>query len=116
MRIRGGNTRLDFDALMRDLAVVGGIALVAWTAIGAATVPTGICTVAPTATIRFLLAVTILVFARRAYEEIRDRRWRKLSPDQRFGFGNPLEESRGNDAALGFDAPAASTGAPQPQG
>jgi hypothetical protein len=115
MRIRGGNQRLDFDALMRDLAVVGGIALVAWIAVGAATVPTGICTVAPTATLRFLAAVAILVFARRAYAEIRDRRWRKLPPDQRFGFGNLHDDPRSNDAALGFEAPAA-TEASQPQG
>jgi hypothetical protein len=115
MRIRGGNSRLDFDALMRDLAVVGGIALVAWTAVGAATVPTGICTVAPTATIRFLLAVAILVFARRAYEEVRDRRWRKLPPDQRFGFADPLNDPQTHDADLGFETSAA-TEASQPQG
>ena len=78
--------------------------------------PAGILTVSPQATLRFLLAVLILVFARRTYWEIREWRWRKLPPDQRFGFGNPLEDHRHADAALGFEASSTSTGAPQPQG
>jgi hypothetical protein len=117
MGIRGGRSQIDFDAMMRHLAVVGSIALGAWTAIGAVTVPTGILTVSPQATLRFLLAVLILVFARRTYWEIREWHWRKLPPDERFGFASPLGEyPRARGADLGFETPAASTGVPQPQG
>ncbi len=34
----------------------------------------------------------ILVFARRTYWEVREWRWGKLPPDERFGFSNPLAE------------------------
>jgi hypothetical protein len=117
MARQGGHAQLDFDALMRHLAVVGGIALATWAAVGAVTVPAGIFTISPQATLRFLLAVLILVFSRRTYWEIREWRWRKLPPDERFGFANPLDEPRpSEDAGLGFDTLAASTGASQPQG
>jgi hypothetical protein len=116
MARQGGHVQVDFDALMRHLAVVGGIALATWAAVGAATVPTGIFTVSPQATLRFLLAVLILVFARRTYWEIREWRWRRLPPDERFGFANPLEVHGHENAALGVDSLATSTGASQPQG
>ena len=52
----------------------------------------GYVEVSPPATLRFLLAVLILVFARRTYWELREWRWGKLSPDERFGFSNPMAE------------------------
>lgn len=116
MRIRGGSSRLDFDAMMRHLAVVGGVALAAWAAVGAVTVPAGIFTISPTATLRFLLAVLILVFARRTYWEIREWRWRRLPPDERFGFAGPLEDRHAKDASIGFDTRVGATEASQPQG
>lgn len=117
MARRGGHAQVDFDALMRHLAVVGGIALATWAAVGAVTVPAGIFTVSPQATLRFLLAVLILVFSRRTYWEIREWHWRRLPPDERFGFANPLEDRHPHEAAtLGFDTRPASTGASQPQG
>jgi hypothetical protein len=117
MARQGGHAHVDFDALMRHLAVVGGVALAAWAAVGAVTVPTGIFTVSPQATLRFLLAVLILVFSRRTYWEIREWHWRKLPPDERFGFANPLDDRHPHDeAAFGFDTRSTSTGAPQPQG
>ena len=117
MGIRGGRShaQLDFDTMMRHLAVVGGVALAAWAAVGAVTVPAGIFTVSPMATLRFLLAVLILVFARRTYWEVQEWRWRKLPPDERFGFASPLEDDRARGAALGFDTLAA-TETSQPQG
>lgn len=117
MARRGGHAQVDFDALMRHLAVVGGIALATWAAVGAVTVPAGIFTVSPQATLRFLLAVLILVFSRRTYWEIREWHWRRLPPDERFGFANPLEDRHPHEAAtLGFDTRPASTEASQPQG
>jgi hypothetical protein len=116
MARQGGREQVDFDALMRHLAVVGGIALATWAAVGAVTVPAGILTVSPQATLRFLLAVLILVFARRTYWEIREWRWRKLPPDERFGFANPLDGRHSHEeVALCSDTGGASAGAPQPQ-
>ena len=46
----------------------------------------GVLRISPQATLRFLLAVLVLVFARRTYWELREWRWRRLPPDERFGF------------------------------
>ena len=84
--------RLDFDQLMQHLTIVGFVGLTAWIAAGSTGVLAGYLTVSPMATLRFLLAVLILVFARRTYWEIREWRWRKLPTDERYGFANPLVE------------------------
>lgn len=84
--------RLDFDVLMRHLMVVGFAALAAWTVVSTTGLALGLTRISPRATLRFLLAVLVLVFARRAYWEIREWRWRRLPPDERFGFANPIRE------------------------
>ena len=84
--------RVDFDGMMRHLTVVGFAALTAWTVVSTAGVALGIVRIAPQATLRFLLAVLILVFARRTYWEVQEWRWRRLPPDERFGFANPIGE------------------------
>ena len=84
--------RLDFDVLMRHLMVVGFAALAAWTIVSTTGLLLGVTRISPQATLRFLLAVLVLVFARRAYWEIREWRWRRLPPDERFGFANPIRE------------------------
>lgn len=81
---------VDFDDLMRHLMVVGFAALTAWVAVSAGGVLTGTLSISPPATLRFLLAVLVVVFARRTYWELREWRWRRLPPDERFGFVNPL--------------------------
>lgn len=86
------HTRLDFDQLMQHLTIVGFVGLAAWIATGGAGVLAGYLTVSPLATLRFLLAVLILVFARRTYWEIQDWRWRRMPADERYGFANPLVE------------------------
>jgi hypothetical protein len=62
--------------------------------------------VSPQPTLRFLLAILVLVFARRTYWELREWRWRRLPPDERFGFSNPLW---GHPGAI-EDADGAGTG------
>jgi hypothetical protein len=47
----------------------------------------------PQATLRFLLSVLVLVFARRTYWELREWRWKRTSADDRFGFNNPMWEN-----------------------
>ena len=83
--------RIDFDDLMRHLMVVGFASLTAWTAVSTTGVALGMLSISPQATLRFLLAVLIVVFARRTYWEVLQWRWRRLPPDERYGFANPLK-------------------------
>ena len=101
--------RIDFDELMRLLTVTGFVALTTWVAASSIGVISGYVAVSAPATLRFLLAVLILVFARRTYWEVREWRWGKLPPDERFGFSNPLaEQARASEG--GFDhTPSAPT-------
>lgn len=85
-------TRIDFDDLMRHLMVVGFAALTAWTIVSATGVALGMLQISGQATLRFLLAVLVVVFARRTYWEINEWRWGRLPPDERFGFENPLSD------------------------
>ncbi len=91
-------TRIDFDELMRILMVVGFVALATWVLSATVGIMSGYAHVSPPATLRFLLAVLILVFSRRTYWEICEWRWKKLDADERAGFTNPLSErSRANE-------------------
>jgi hypothetical protein len=83
---------VDFDGLMRHLMVVGFVALTAWVAASATGMALGLLQISPSATLRFLLAVLVLVFARRTYWEIQEWRWRRLPPDERYGFTSPIWE------------------------
>jgi hypothetical protein len=94
--------RIDFDDLMRHLMVVGFAALTAWTIVSTTGVAIGMLSISAQATLRFLLAILITVFARRTYWEVREWRWRRLPPDERFGFSSPLTERPGRwDAVEG---------------
>lgn len=86
-------THIDFDRLMRDLMLVGVGGLFGWTLAGTVGVVSGSFGIEPQATLRFLLATLVLVFARRTYWEIREWRWRKLPQDDRYGFSSPLWET-----------------------
>jgi hypothetical protein len=87
MRTRG---RLDFDTLLRDLMHVGFGMLLAWSLTGVVGVVSERFTIDPRAALRFLLAILVVVFARRTYWEIREWRWRHVPPEDRYGFINPL--------------------------
>jgi len=84
--------RIDFDGLMRHLMVLGFAALTAWTVVSMTGLALGIVRISPSATLRFLLAVLILVFARRTYWELQEWHWRRLPPDERYGFASPIWE------------------------
>lgn len=88
----GARTRIDFDDLMRHLMVVGFATLTAWTIVSTTGVALGMIQISSQATLRFLLAVLVVVFARRTYWEINEWRWNRLPPDERFGFESPLSE------------------------
>jgi hypothetical protein len=92
----------DFDGLMRHLMMVGFGALTAWTSASAAGMALGLLQISPSATLRFLLAVLVLVFARRTYWEVQEWRWGRLPPDERFGFASPIwEHARASETGLG---------------
>ncbi len=84
--------RVDFDGMMRHLMVLGFAALTAWTIVSTAGLALGVVRISPAATLRFLLAVLVLVFARRTYWELQEWHWRRLPPDERFGFASPIWE------------------------
>jgi ABC-type microcin C transport system permease subunit YejB len=84
---------IDFDELMRHLMYVGVGILMGWTLASMVGVVSGSYTIDPQATLRFLLAVLVVVFARRTYWELMEWRWRRLPDDDRFGFANPLWET-----------------------
>jgi hypothetical protein len=84
---------IDFDRLMRDLMLVGFGALLMWTLTGVVGFVSGQYGIEPQATLRFLLSVLMLVFARRTYWEICEWRWKRTPADDRFGFSSPLWEN-----------------------
>jgi hypothetical protein len=96
-------SRLDFDELMRHLMVVGFAALTAWTLVSSAGVVLGMLSISPQATLRFLLAVLVVVFARRTYWEVCEWRWRRLPPDERFGFTSPLATATARAGEVRWD-------------
>ena len=105
--------RVDFDGLMRHLMVVGFVALTAWTAVSTTGMALGVMQISPGATLRFLLAVLVLVFARRTYWEVQEWRWNRLPPDERFGFASPIwEHPRTSELDLALTADG---GAQEPQ-
>ena len=103
-RIDPQTHRFDLDEVMRLTAVVGFVALTTWILTSSVGVLSGYLAVSPAATLRFLVAVSVLVFARRTYWAIRKWRWGKLPPDERFGFSNPLAE-HGRSAETGSHRP-----------
>jgi hypothetical protein len=92
--------RLELDALLRHLAVVGFLALAGWALAAAGGIVTDRVRIAPLPAIRFVLAILVLVFARRTYWRLREWWWNRLPPDERFGFANPLwEHARSSEHA-----------------
>lgn len=103
---------LDFDTLMRDLAVVGAAALVAWAAASLFGLLTGYLVVAMGDGIRFVLAALLLVSARSVYRALLEWRWRRLSADQRLGFAGTVVLPEADDEPVAAGGTA--TGSPQP--
>ena len=93
--------QVDFDELMRLMTAIGFGALAMWVLASSVGVISGYVAVSPPATLRFLLAVLILVFARRTYWEVREWRWGRLPPDERFRI---LEPALGTRPRLGVRA------------
>jgi hypothetical protein len=83
--------RLDLDTLLNDLTRAAFAVLAAWSLVGLYGTLGGYLEVNRPATLRFLLAVLILVFSHHALVRVRERRLRRLHPDERYGFGEVVE-------------------------
>ena len=66
--------------------------LAAWSLIGLYGTLGGYLEVNRPATLRFLLVVLILVFAHHFLTRVRERRLRRLPPDERYGFIGAVED------------------------
>jgi hypothetical protein len=101
--------RVDLDHVLHDLTMIGFGALIAWGLTGLVGTIGGYLTVQPQPTLRFLLAVIVLVFARHAYWRLRQTRW--AAHADRVGVGMTVWETpRSGEHGVDVTEP------PQPQG
>lgn len=84
--------RTDLDTLLNDLTRAAFAVLTAWSLIGLYGTLGGYLEVNRPATLRFLFAVLILVFAHHLLIRVRERRLRRLPPDERYGFFGTAED------------------------
>ncbi len=84
--------RTDLDTLLNDLTQAAFAVLAAWSLVGLYGTLGGYLEVNRPATLRFLLVVLVLVFAHHSLIRVRERRLRRLPPDERYGFFGSAEE------------------------
>ena len=94
--------RTDLDTLLNDLTRAAFAVLTAWSLVGLYGTLGGYLEVNRPATLRFLFAVLVLVFAHHFLMRVREARLRRLPPDERYGFFGGAED--------------AATGSPQTEG
>jgi hypothetical protein len=83
--------RVNLDRVLHDLTLIGFGALLTWATTGVVGTVSGYLTIQPHATLRFLLSIIVLVFARHAYWRLRQMRW--AAHDDRLGFASPVWET-----------------------
>jgi hypothetical protein len=107
--------RLDLDHVLHDLTLIGFGALMAWSLTGLVGTISGYLTVQAEPTLRFLLAVIVLVFARDAYWRI--RRVRATARGNQLSVATPVWETpRLSELQPDPKADDDVTEPPQPQG
>jgi hypothetical protein len=85
--------RTDLDTLLNDLTRAAFAVLTAWSLIGLYGTLGGYLEVNRPATLRFLFAILVLVFAHHLSIRVRERRLRRLPPDERYGFIGAAEDA-----------------------
>ncbi|MGZ5297428.1 MAG: hypothetical protein ACXWEJ_10160 [Actinomycetota bacterium] len=85
--------RPDLDTLLNDLTGASFAVLTAWSLVGLYGTLGGYLEVNRPATLRFLLAVLVLVFAHHFLIRVRERRLRRLPPDERYGFVETVSDA-----------------------
>ena len=99
--------RLQIDTLLRHLTLVGFAFLATWSVIGLYGTLGGLLEVNRPATLRFLLAVMLLVYAHHFLVRLRERRLRLMPPDERYGFlANEGRRRHGIDTSRGVESRA----------
>ena len=94
--------RTDLDTLLNDLTRTAFAVLAAWSLVGLYGTLGGVLEVNRPATLRFLLAVLVLVFAHHFQILVRERRLRRLPPDERYGFiGEASDDATGTQQTDG---------------
>jgi hypothetical protein len=105
--------RLDLDHVLHDLTMIGFGALLAWSLTGLVGTVSGYLTIQPEPTLRFLLSIIVLVFARHTLWRLRQLRWGAHGDPS--GLAAPVWET----PRVGERAPHGDGGvteSPQPQG
>jgi hypothetical protein len=107
--------RADLDHVLHDLTLIGFGALLAWSLTGLVGTIGGYLTIRPQPTLRFLLAVMVLVFARHAYWRLRQMRWARHA--DRAGVALTVWETpRSSETDVAPHGDIDVTETPQPQG
>jgi len=106
-------THTELDEMLRHLMLVGFGALLGWTGATVYGVASAHWEIDSHGALRFMLAVLVVTFAHRTYDEIQAWRTAKQSTDERLGFATPVWETpRASETAAEQDEVA--TEAPQP--
>jgi hypothetical protein len=84
--------RTDLDTLLNDLTRAAFAVLTAWSVVGLYGTLGGYLEVNRPATLRFLLAVLVLVFAHHFLVRVREWRLQQLTPDERYGFDGTISD------------------------
>lgn len=85
--------RTDLDTVLNDLTRAAFAVLAAWSLIGLYGTLGGVLEINRPATLRFLLVVLMLVFAHHFLIRVRERRLRRLPPDERYGFDGSVSDA-----------------------
>jgi membrane protein YdbS with pleckstrin-like domain len=88
--------RIQLDTLLDHLTTAAFAVLATWSLVGLYGTLGGYLEVNKVATLRFLFAVVVLVYAHHFVMRYREWRLRRMSPDERYGF-----TGAGHDSAAG---------------
>ena len=78
--------RLEFEELLRHLALLGLGAFVIWFVAGTFGIVAGFATIARDPAIRFMTAILVLMVPYVVYPDLKAMRYRGLSTEERLGF------------------------------
>jgi hypothetical protein len=79
---------VEFEQLLRDLAVLGVVAFGLWVVAGAMGWAAGVTTLAREPSIRFMAAVLVLLIPSVVYADLKGWRYRSMNAEERLGFAH----------------------------
>ncbi|MEX0985220.1 MAG: hypothetical protein WD096_09245 [Actinomycetota bacterium] len=103
----------ELDVMLRHLMLVGFGALLGWTGATAYGVASASWEIDTNGALRFLLAILIVTFAKRTFDEVLQWRHSRKPVDERFGFATPVWETP-RAAEIPAEPVESGTGAPRP--